>query len=129
MAVHKIGSDVIGIHARGTAITPVSQLQPQVLAAVHRCSGRIWLMTDEPAIRLAVEKDSRVLCLPRPDRHCTQGMRLAIADLLILAQTRIKYYSPRSTFSWVAIALSSLPLAVLPRRQVGHGLQELIVHN
>jgi hypothetical protein len=116
---------VTGIHARGQDISTLSQLQIHVNRALGETTGRILLCTDESQLCQGLN-DTRVTILRRPSRWSVAGVQTAVVDLLLLSSTTIRYYSPMSTYSWVAIALSNTPTHRIPRRQVNQVLTRLM---
>lgn len=115
---YSLNEKTIGIHARGTDITSLPQLQEEVKKALGRlmlCSGgsKILICSDEPQVLRGVTSP-HIVQTPSDSRHTLEGMRQAVVDLLLLSGTKIRYYSPMSTYSWIAIALSNAPLHLIP---------------
>jgi hypothetical protein len=117
---YSLNDQTIGIHARGTDITSLTQLQIEVKKALYRIgSAKILICSDEPQV-LGDIVSPRIVRTACGSRHTLEGMKQAVVDLLLLSGTKIRYYSPMSTYSWIAIALSNAP-----RRQVKGVLKEL----
>jgi len=123
---YSLNDQTIGIHARGTDITSLPQLQIEVKKALMICSGssKILICSDEPQV-LGDIVNPRIVRTACGSRHTLEGMKQAVVDLLLLSGTKIRYYSPMSTYSWIAISLSNAPLHLIPRRQIKGVLKEL----
>jgi len=125
---YNITSEMSGIHARGTDVMGLTELRVRVKEAVSHLllttTERIFICSDELEL-LEKPLNERVVMIPRLNRYVTKGMIQAVVDLLLLSSTNIRYYSPMSTYSWVAIALSEREVELIPRGQRDGALREL----
>ena len=118
----------VGLHVRGGDHLPARLLTPlwacrEVLAAIRdsRPGMRVMICSDTPGIAERLCEGLRLERVPAPSerlasgagRSTTEGVRAALAELLLLGNCRLVFTSPASTFARTAAELGNARVAPL----------------
>jgi len=122
-STYKLNRSIPSIHARGTDLSPSKVLASLVEDALRTLPSKVFLSTDDPLlsnkVKILKKFFPQLITFPREGRSSKEGIKEALCDLLLLSRTNITYYSPRSTFSLVALYLSDLPLCKIKFKEQG----------
>lgn len=116
LAMHPIDGRLDGLHIRSTDFNAVlnrneDRVMDIAVAAINKCANRVLLSSDDEVLKNKLQERflDKLVVYRRPyDPSGERGSICAVSDLLLLARTRIRFYSPLSTYSRVAIAISTL---------------------